>query len=353
MKRFAVPALKLLVIGLLVWYMAHTIRSGDLHLEKLQGIREHWPWMLLAQLFSGGALVLTFWRFRLLLLAQGIRYSLREAVALGFVGFFFNQFTPGSTGGDLVKAFYVAMEHRERRAAGVTTVFLDRIVGVLALVALAAISALFNRDRIASSEALSYLAFVIAGLLAGTLLGASIFFSGRVRRSAIVQAIARKIPFRKLVMQVQGSIYLYRHHPGLVLAVLGISLLVQLCLVGMVYSFARALGENAVQLGAFFFVVPLGMLAMAIPTGSPGGLGQSEFAFDTLFRQASGYPYGFLLALLHRLSWYAWALLGLIPYLRRRKRVDEARRLVAEENAEKEKSDAETAGRACRADDRV
>ena len=56
------------------------------------------------------------------------------------VGAFFNLFLLGSTGGDAVKAFYVLRESPpERRAGAILAVIMDRLLGLLALILLAAV----------------------------------------------------------------------------------------------------------------------------------------------------------------------------------------------------------------------
>ena len=48
---------------------------------------------------------------------------------------------PGSTGGDVVKAWYAARQAPSRRTAAVMSVIVDRIVGLLALIMLGGVMA--------------------------------------------------------------------------------------------------------------------------------------------------------------------------------------------------------------------
>ena len=47
-----------------------------------------------------------------------------------YVGLFFNNCMPQSTGGDVIKAYYVATSH-EKSAHGVAAVVMDRVTGLL------------------------------------------------------------------------------------------------------------------------------------------------------------------------------------------------------------------------------
>ena len=50
---------------------------------------------------------------------------------------FFNAFLLGSTGGDLLKAYYAARETHHRKTEAVVTVLVDRLIGLFSMLALA------------------------------------------------------------------------------------------------------------------------------------------------------------------------------------------------------------------------
>jgi hypothetical protein len=76
-------------------------------------------------------------RWRMLLAVQGIHITLWESVRLTYIGWFFNNWLPGATGGDFVKAFYIARQTHHKPEA-ITTVFLDRLIGLIAMCMLGA-----------------------------------------------------------------------------------------------------------------------------------------------------------------------------------------------------------------------
>ena len=88
-------------------------------------------------------LISTRW-WRLLVLG-GCGTSWWTAVRLTYVGLFFNVVLPGSTGGDLARAYIVVRDHPERRAKALMSVLLDRILGLVAMALLATI-AVFTND---------------------------------------------------------------------------------------------------------------------------------------------------------------------------------------------------------------
>ncbi len=330
MKRWLFITAKLLLAGGLIAYLLHT---GDIDPRRLSEI-ENWAWVALAQVLVLGILLFTSLRWYLILREQGIHYRFREIFELGTIGFFFNQFVPGSVGGDLMKAYYIAVENPRHRTAGVTTVFLDRVVGLLVLVAIGGIAILFNRQIIGRDPDLQKLAVFIVAVLLLVLVGSLVFFNDRIRARPGVQALLKRLPFRAILNQIQAAVYIYKHRPRIIVQTILLSVLIQGSVVLVTICFYLSLGGTGPGLGTFFFVVPVVYLVMAVPL-SPGGLGVGELASQILFEKVN-YANGGLLALMQRLSWYLWALLGLVFYLRKKKKVDRAIALgetVAEEEA--------------------
>jgi hypothetical protein len=76
-------------------------------------------------------------RWWLLLRAQSILIGFWVAVRLYFLGWFYNNFMPGSVGGDLLRAWYVT-KHTDRKFEAALSVFVDRIIGLLSTLTIAA-----------------------------------------------------------------------------------------------------------------------------------------------------------------------------------------------------------------------
>jgi len=77
------------------------------------------------------------WRWKLILAAHDIKITFWRTMNLYFIGQFFNAFMLGSVGGDLVKAVVVTKEFPHKKTEAVTTIFIDRMIGLLSLVSLA------------------------------------------------------------------------------------------------------------------------------------------------------------------------------------------------------------------------
>ncbi|MDA0842098.1 MAG: lysylphosphatidylglycerol synthase transmembrane domain-containing protein, partial [Planctomycetota bacterium] len=128
-KKRLLLALKILVAAGVIGVLAG---SGQLDFKRVaQAFQDGPGWIAMAAVCLLVGICVTALRWYLLLKAQGIRISYWNSLRLTFVGIFFNTFMPGGTGGDLVKAYYV-WDSGSKRAAAVTTVFLDRVIGLYA-----------------------------------------------------------------------------------------------------------------------------------------------------------------------------------------------------------------------------
>jgi uncharacterized membrane protein YbhN (UPF0104 family) len=98
------------------------------------------PWLLGALGLYLAMVLLSAWRWGLLLDAQGIRLPFRHLTSSFLVATFFNNFLPSNIGGDVVRIADTAPAAGSKTLA-TTVVLLDRALGLLGLVLIAAIGA--------------------------------------------------------------------------------------------------------------------------------------------------------------------------------------------------------------------
>ena len=89
------------------------------------------------------ALMITFARWQQLVQAQGLAFSFRDAVRLGFIGNVFNLVIPGAVGGDVIKAAFLCRMQPDKKPQAVASMVLDRILGLLGLFLLAGVAGAF------------------------------------------------------------------------------------------------------------------------------------------------------------------------------------------------------------------
>ncbi len=323
-RRRIVLVVKLTVAVVVIAWL---VKSGKIDFNEIKKVGGGWPWLAASLVPFGLVLGLCSIRWKCLLSAQDIDYSMRDAFALTMVGHFFNQFLLGTTGGDVVKAYAIATEHRANKGAAVMSVFVDRIVGLLVLVGVALLAIPFNLERILGHSYLQFLAALTGFVFLASLVGGYAFFSDRVRSHGLVRSIVRQLPLpvRGIVGKLTNAVYIYKFHRRVMLMAVLSSLLVHLLIVVMHLLLAQSLGAQGFSWGAFFFLIPLAQIAMAIPLNPPGAIGTGEWIYATLLPLA-GIPgnQGALICILQRVVYYFWALLGCVYYVRRRRSLDQA-----------------------------
>ena len=95
-----------------------------------------WVFVLALSLSTVGQILVAF-RWWLLLRSQSIFIPFLPVVRLLFLGLFYNNFMPSSVGGDLLRAWYVT-KHTNKRFEAALCVFVDRIIGLLSTLVIAA-----------------------------------------------------------------------------------------------------------------------------------------------------------------------------------------------------------------------
>ena len=144
-----------------------------------------WYLVAAAWLLLGIPFFVTAIRWRNLMRPQGIDMPLGKCLQLTFVGQFYSIMLPGVTGGDLVKIVYAARLIGSKTKAFITVV-LDRVIGLVALMVIAGVAAgvqvLLNLRAGTPDDTLLSVFIMIVVLLIVLAIGATVYFSHRLRR---------------------------------------------------------------------------------------------------------------------------------------------------------------------------
>lgn len=227
--------------------------------------------------------LLTAFRWRLLVVDQGVPIRLASAVRLNCIGAFFNNFLLGATGGDVVKAALVGAG-TGRSARMLSTVLLDRVIG-LAVVALIGSGALLACAPFAPPAARAPM-FVPALFVSVTLLGFVamylVYYSRTVRASAPARWIKERLPLRGAIREMDAVFQEYRRKPRLVAATLGVSVVSQLVMITGMCVGGRAIGITEAEPWHYFVFIPMVQVVSALPI-SVNAWGVGEGAYQWLF----------------------------------------------------------------------
>lgn len=247
-----------------------------------------WDYWLAALALFLGTQVVSAMRWQWLARPLGFRESLGRFTALYFVGMFFNLLLPTSIGGDAVRAVYLNAGSR-RRTAALLSVLLDRLSGLLVLLALACVAAaayplpLPIWVGLAVAGAAGGALTLLAILPASTKLLARLDATGTGRRHQLLAKV------RHVAVSLHDAFDLFARRPRLVAASAVLSLLVQVTGVIQVWLIGRALGLD-VPVGVFGVAVPMVALLTLLPV-SVSGMGVRE-AGMVLFLQPAGVAVG-------------------------------------------------------------
>ncbi len=268
--RIGTAAAGLAYIAYALNWQDHTDIEGAFHpgiLTTLKGADLRL--LLLGFVMTGMVYPILGVRWWLLLRARGLPCSLWNAFRLSMVGCFFNYCMPGTTGGDLVKAYYAA-KGSDRKADAVISVVVDRVIGLLGLFVVAGVTGLFMLHE---PGARHVTIFIWGTGLTGAI-GASVYFSQRLRRLFYLDSLIQKLPGGALLTKVDAAAVAYRHHLPTVFSALGMATVLHLILASATAISGLALGMT-IPLGLLLTVIPALFLGAAVPI-SYQGLGIME-----------------------------------------------------------------------------
>ncbi|MBN1178793.1 MAG: flippase-like domain-containing protein [Anaerolineae bacterium] len=258
--------ISLAALAFLVWKIGlgetlDVFRAADLRL------------LVLAFALFATSLFVRAGRWATLLWALGLRVPFLRLVRLYFVGQFFSSFLPSQFGGDVVRALELTEDTPTPAAVG--TVLVDRMTGLMVLMAMGLLTLPFSATRLAPW--LVGLLVVVAG---GGLLAGGLLLEGRLLRR-----LTGWLPERLSLSGSGAPGKLYAAITGCGWRALGrafaISLAFNLINISINYLCGRAVGID-VGLDYFFITAPLISVTGMIPI-SVGGVGVRDWVMVALF----------------------------------------------------------------------
>jgi len=254
------------------------LRSVDLAtLWKV--VRQANLWLLGAALaVSFVGVILRAYRWQILLEDQGVHASMGELSALWFVSFLFTNLLPSGIGGDAIK-MYELSRSSERGAQAVSSVLVDRFMGLFALQAIALVALVFSWQLIPGR----IVAFTIV------IFGVSLLVAWVVSYRRLWDMLERRVPLMdrllsiKMVRALFDSLQSYSR-PALLRA-FGVGVAFNVLLIGMNVLIGQALGAGNLPLAYFMVFVPITSVVLLAPI-SFAGLGVREGTYVFLFTQA-------------------------------------------------------------------
>jgi glycosyltransferase 2 family protein len=306
-----------LPVAIIAWLVVDASRNDSF--ARLRDEPKRWDLLALAAVLCFSAVVLTMLRWRYLVRALGIPFRVRDALRLGFLGYLLNFVSPGSVGGDLFKAVFLARSCEGRRTEAAMTVIVDRLIGLYALFLVGTTAILATGMWQLPSDQVRIVCQIVfwcTGI--GTVMIAISSLPG-FSHGPIAQWLHGLPRVGALIERLNEANRLYYGRLRIVLIAVVVSLGVHSLNSVGVWLISRGVLSEGPSLGAHFVVVPLAMATGAIPL-APNGLGTFEVTVEFLYQHlpngtAAAASAGFMVALGYRLITVLIAIVGAGVYL--------------------------------------
>ena len=268
-------------------------------------------WFVAAVISAGSPFFLGIMRWRWILNVQGLYVRLSRLYSIGFIGMFFNAFMLGSTGGDVIKALYVAHETHHKKAEAVATVVVDRLIGLLVLFVITLIMmALFYR-RVFDDPKLFWFAVATLGVVLSTVLATVIgLWRGFADRLPGLRSWLKRMPRYDTLRRMVDAYRVYASHPTVLGKTVLISFGVHFFSMLSIVCVGQGLGVHSAKLIDYYLYLPIINSVTAVPI-TISGFGVREGMYITMFREVGvDEQVALVMSLLGYLATLFWSIVG-------------------------------------------
>jgi hypothetical protein len=266
-------------------------------------------------------------RWWLLLKSQKITIKISAAFKLHFFGLFYNNFMPGSVGGDFIRAWYVT-RHTEKKFLAALSVFVDRIIGFASTLVVAAFFYFtYLRSRAQGSilsgveqnrvwdNICSYRGQILIAIAGLCVLFALLFLIPRTRKVFVRIANSLKTHIKSLLAKFIDAFLLYGRQPKTIIAVLILSIISQMGSITPYWLLGQSMGID-IGLRYYYVFFTLTWVIGGIPV-SVGGAVVTEGLLALFFIKIAGVQPepAFALALCQRIIWMMASIPGAVIHI--------------------------------------
>lgn len=277
-RRYAIIALKLSVSAILLAFLFSRIDVGRLWATARTASI---AWLFGALSIYAIVVVASVWRWNLLLGAQGVRIAVSRLYSSYLVALFFNNFLPSNIGGDVIRIRDTSRDAGSMTLA-TTVVLTDRVLGLIALVLIAACGA----SLAAGGGRQAALPILPVWLWAGFFVGAAVSAPAVLAPAGFGRLLQ---PLRIIhpewmdsrIEKLTTVLARFREEPGALASCFAGAIFVQAATVGFYVAVAHALriGIGPWDLAV---IVPLSFVIQMAPV-SINGFGVREATFSLYF----------------------------------------------------------------------
>jgi len=267
------------------------VRSGKLSPGHVLAFAQNPQKALSCFLLIFTVVLLSFLRWKIILWALNMPLSYFVALKLGMVGQFFSTVIPGAVGGDLVKAVYIAKRFPRQKTKAVSTIFVDRIVGLAGLLFLGSVGYVLGYSHLSSLQTQGLIFVKSFGMM--LVIGAASVLLGLIFFPQIAKFLPKNPPrfirysfVQNFWTQFYNMLQEFKERvPYLYFVVIFSSAMHCLMVTGywiIAVSIHGPAPWGDLDILGFILATVLGSCALAIPI-TPLGLGVGQIAYGAIF----------------------------------------------------------------------
>ena len=284
MKKILVTVFQVAVTIALLYWVYHDPNRRAQMAEALRHAR--YSWVVIGILAYVIVEIAAAFRWHVLLKVQGIHLSFWRLSGLFLIGMFYNQFLPGGTGGDIIKSYYLLKETPDRKAGALLAVVFDRLIGLVALIAISGTLIGLRYDFLSQTPETRQLLWILLVVLGVSIVGLLTTFV--ITGFRLFHSLPLRFPGREKLIEVSAAYHLYARHWRATLVAFGSSIVAHLATFATFLSVAYSLRAN-VKIVDFFAVMPIERTISAMPI-SFAGIGWREKVLQIMLNGVCGVP---------------------------------------------------------------
>ncbi|HEX3358090.1 MAG TPA: lysylphosphatidylglycerol synthase transmembrane domain-containing protein [Tepidisphaeraceae bacterium] len=288
MKRAGIILVQLVVTAAGFWYVFHDPQRRAQIIDALRHARL--SWLFLGWLCYSAVEVLGTVRWQILLRIQGIRLSWLRVGAMVLIGLFFNQFLPGSVGGDAMRLYFLFRLAPRKKAGATLSIAMDRFLGLLSILFLAGLTFAIRFKWLTRSGTSLHIIYLATALLGAALAFVVLLFW--LVKFGLLQRLPKATPFREGIIQSGRALLRYRAHLNAMGFCFLITIVSHVAYYTSFYCAGRSLrvaSGHAATLADILSIMPLVNTITSIPI-SIGGAGVRETLFQELLGNLAHVP---------------------------------------------------------------
>ena len=264
------------------------------------------PFFMLALAIENAGVFLSAKRWQILLSHAGVELKYMDALSFYYMGSFFNVMMPSSFGGDVIKAYKLGK--KTKNVESFSSVIMDRIAGLIAVMMIAMISILFFYSLLPYQSVIISLLIIFSFIALISLMLATTTFE-----KITMILFARWERIQHFLMEVIDSVKNYKGKK-LWVCVISLSLLYHLMLVLNNYILALSIGIET-RFIYFLIFIPVSQILVSLPV-SIQGFGVREGSYAMLFSSVGmEFSAAFSLGFLNQMVKVITSMIGGVVYV--------------------------------------